>query len=685
MYPVSSAVAALFESEQPQVLRITGTDKNNTSISITDANVMAGSFSIDRFSCTGDKIEIGTAAAAELTLKLNNADGDFDSIVFEGAELFVEIGIADWSQPSPTVSYIPCGYFTPDKQPRKLTTISIKALDRMTKFDKVVNASSLSFPATISNLVSQICTICGVTLGTTLTGLPNASYSISAYPDLQEDKTYRTLIQWCAGIMGTCAFIDWDGELCFRWYDTVSYTTTPSNRYNSDLYENDITITGMTYTTTQGTEILSGAGDYTMDMTGNYLAASGIAQILPNVKDAVNGFSYRPFTATVINAPYLWPLDVITFTDKDGNDHDCILTNVNFGLNGTTVLEGRGETAEASSGAIPTSTKEQAYLIEKVAESVRELDSSLDQDEVFNRLTDNGSAQGIYLLNGQLYVNMSYARSGTLILGGLNNQNGKLEVRDASNNVIGEWGKDGIVLNSGKVIFPYGSTGNIYINAPVVSGGPAQPLVLRLTDTNWQRLVSLLTDGFAVTTYQDSSITPDADDIIDVVRVNSDNITLTKGPYGTHVYIHVQKSNGTGVHISEEGIESPELTLGSPLGLLYGGTGANSSNGGRINLKAAADLNLSQMTTWAEIYNAISAHTPVFRGTVWATSDAAKLLTNNKVSSTIKGTVVKWDATSADFMVSAGYGDYIYCWRITNISSTGCTVGTVYRYAGTAI
>ena len=77
MYPISNAVKALFEAEETQVLRITGTDANGVAISITDANVMMDGFNIDRFSCNGNKLEIGTACAAELTLKLDNRQGQY--------------------------------------------------------------------------------------------------------------------------------------------------------------------------------------------------------------------------------------------------------------------------------------------------------------------------------------------------------------------------------------------------------------------------------------------------------------------------------------------------------------------------------------------------------------------------------------------------------------------------------
>ena len=81
MYPVTNAVKALFDAEQRQVLRITGTDRNGTAIAITEANVMEGGFNIDRYSCNGSRLEIGTAIAAEMTIKLDNRQGQFDNVV----------------------------------------------------------------------------------------------------------------------------------------------------------------------------------------------------------------------------------------------------------------------------------------------------------------------------------------------------------------------------------------------------------------------------------------------------------------------------------------------------------------------------------------------------------------------------------------------------------------------------
>jgi hypothetical protein len=406
---------------------------------ITDANVMMNGFEIDRYCCNGTKLEIGTAIASELSLKLYNSNGQYNSIVFEGAELFVEVGIADWSQATPDITYIPCGYFICDHQPRHLNTIELKALDRMMLFDQPVGANDLTFPATVYNLVGQVCTLCGVTLGMSLSSLVNSNYSIPELPSLQQTITYRNLIQWCAGMMGSNAWMDWNGQLRFSWFGTpTNYTSTTANRFISDLYEDDIEITGVTYTGTDDTTVVAGTDDYALDLTGNYLVEAGASTIISNINTLVNGFTYRPFEATVINAPYLWPMDAITFTDKDGNDHTTVLTNVNFGLNGTTGLAGRGETAQTNSGTAPSAmTNEQKFMLEK-------FDASLDSQSVFDRLTDNGTIQGIYREDGQLYINASYIKSGTLVLGGANNVNGKLNVLNGDGNENGIWDEDGI-------------------------------------------------------------------------------------------------------------------------------------------------------------------------------------------------------------------------------------------------
>lgn len=71
-----------------------------------------------------------------------------------------------------------------------------------------------------------------------------------------------------------------------------------------------------------------------------------------------------------------------------------------------------------------------------------------DQTEVFNRLTNNGTAQGIFIQNGQLYINMSYLQTGILKVGGANNGNGVFEVYNSSGTRTGLWNNGALYVGN---------------------------------------------------------------------------------------------------------------------------------------------------------------------------------------------------------------------------------------------
>lgn len=91
-----------------------------------------------------------------------------------------------------------------------------------------------------------------------------------------------------------------------------------------------------------------------------------------------------------------------------------------------------------------------AKAINGANEAVGDLDTSLDQQEVFNRLTNNGQAHGIILSpNGQLYINAEYIQSLILKVGGVNNENGTFEVYNGSGVLVGKIDKDGAKFTNG--------------------------------------------------------------------------------------------------------------------------------------------------------------------------------------------------------------------------------------------
>lgn len=392
MYKVSQEVKNLFNKNYIQVADIT-VNGVNESFSVAENEIVQGSLSIDRYSVSNSKIEVGSAVAAELTLKLKNDDGKYDNTVFEGAEVFVKIGIKKWDAhrwENAVIHWIPCGYFTIDEPPRALSTITISALDRMILFDKTVDTSKLSFPMTVADLLNKICTICGVTLATDITRLPNKDYQITAYPEGQ-DLTYRTLLQWCAALTGTCAFMNYDGNLELKWYEQTDLTISPSERYNSDMQENDVAITGVYFKDAANTEYIAGTDDYCLDLSSNGLLQDNVQVVLDTLYVSLKGFSYRPYTATIKSAPYIYPMDMIHYEDAKGKVHDTIITNVTFGMNLSTSIAGKGETTQkqkySQSGGL---TKQQAAILEKLRENLDKAMTAKEQAQLeLNRLLSN--------------------------------------------------------------------------------------------------------------------------------------------------------------------------------------------------------------------------------------------------------------------------------------------------------
>lgn len=368
-------------NKQTALIEVTAGSKTFT---ITDADIIQGGLKIDRYCVTNSKIEVGSAVASELSLKLRNYDGKFNDVSFEGAVLNVKIGVhaantselgkfilgksvlgfakglgnfilgtgrlGDYSVDT-EVYWVPCGLFIVDTPPRKLSTINISALDYMVLFDREVNASALSFPIHVDALIQKICSIRNVTLATDVSVLPNHYFSIGGLPDTNQKLTYRQLLQWCAQLTGTCAFMDGSGRLVLKWYEQTGVTITASERYSSDMLENDITITGFTCDDGKGNTYLSGTADYTLDLSDCGFLTNAYDGVLKELQAARGGFAYRPYSATIKSAPYLFPLDMIRYKDKDGVVHDTIVTNVTLALNCNTAISGAGETIISSSYA----------------------------------------------------------------------------------------------------------------------------------------------------------------------------------------------------------------------------------------------------------------------------------------------------------------------------------------------
>ena len=429
MYKISDYVYNLYMQQYRQIVDITMQTQDGT-IHITDNDVIQGSFTIDRYCMSGKTVELGSAVAAELKLRLNNNDGRFDNVTFEGAELFVRVGIEytapatwDWIKQfswdtlrhftweqirsgdiewednhwkNVRREYVPCGYFTIDEPPRKLTTISLSALDRMVNFDKNFDSTLIHFPTTVSALLTKCCQICNVPLYTQANTLLNYDYVVNNPPD-PENLTYRQIIQWIGEITGTCAYIDWDGKLRLEWYHDTPTVIDSAIRYTSDFYEDDITITGVQIVDTDKNKYLSGTDGYVLNITGNELIQHDYQIIAVSLYNSVGGLKYRAYSCQTRSMPHVYPLDKIVYVDKDGVSHNTIVTHYTFKLNGRTSISARGqtETKAGYASADPLTKREKAILAAMKQGTNKQLESRQQAVLEMNEVISN--SLGLYV------------------------------------------------------------------------------------------------------------------------------------------------------------------------------------------------------------------------------------------------------------------------------------------------
>lgn len=91
---------------------------------------------------------------------------------------------------------------------------------------------------------------------------------------------------------------------------------------------------------------------------------------------------------------YIWTRSLITWTDGNTSTTQPVLASA---------INGANETANTASQDADNALGAVAYL-----------DTSLNQQGVFNRLTNNGQDQGIYLYDGKIYINGTYMQIGTI-------------------------------------------------------------------------------------------------------------------------------------------------------------------------------------------------------------------------------------------------------------------------------
>jgi hypothetical protein len=194
------------------LIKIDLTLADDTTLTLTEHDIIANSFKILTASSGDSTFDIGSAIIGKCEFSLINFDDRYLQYDFFNATAVVWVKLEGDSE------YHRIGFYTVDEPNYVGSIIQIEMLDNMWLFDVPLADVNLSFPATILTAVTTICTYCGVTLAdTTFNGY---NFTISELPD--KEMNCREFLQYVAMIGCNFCVMNSQGQLKIRWYNTPS-------------------------------------------------------------------------------------------------------------------------------------------------------------------------------------------------------------------------------------------------------------------------------------------------------------------------------------------------------------------------------------------------------------------------------------------------------------------------------
>ena len=362
---------------------------NGEKIHIDDRKLWAIGFEVSDSTSSDGIFSIGALIVGKLKLKLNNIYEEFSTYDFNNASVDAYVGKR---YSDGTLEKVKVGHYTVNETSYDSSFVTLTCLDNVNKFNSQYN-TTLNFPATAYEVVSDACAKCGVAFN--MKDFANSDFAIKAIPDGQ-NYTFGQVIAFILQICGSWGKCGHDGELVIGWYDmtqvskrnytggtfstktapysdgdsldggTFSTTTTPysdgdnvDDGYFTDAKDfhiifaqkdinastDDVVITGVKVIVTskedksKDVSKLSGKEGYVVAISDNPLITTDKAQSIADfVFQKIGGMRFRPLQATLLSNPVIESGDVALVTDRKQNTFTCFISQRTFTVSsGTTI------------------------------------------------------------------------------------------------------------------------------------------------------------------------------------------------------------------------------------------------------------------------------------------------------------------------------------------------------------
>ena len=345
--------------------------KNGTVLEIDNSDLWQNGMKLDTATSSSNSFDLGAIITGQLTLTLNNIDEKFSDYDFTDCTATnVKVGL---KLPDGTTESLSYGKFYLNEAKYNGSIITLTFYDSIYKFDRPYSKSSLSYPATLRQIVQDACSVCGVTLGTVT--FDQDDFVVQERPD-DSSITFRQVLQWVGQIACYYFYADSQGRLSMKWYDLSAFedadnifledsdgnfvldaqedkiftfvengviypgTTMPHHNLASFVSLNtgldDVVITGIKVIQevdgeSGGKEEISyqsGNDGYVLAVSKNKLIQGDSGNTIASlIGTKIIGMRFRTFSASGLSDPTIEAGDSVVLIDRKGNSYQSYITN----------------------------------------------------------------------------------------------------------------------------------------------------------------------------------------------------------------------------------------------------------------------------------------------------------------------------------------------------------------------
>lgn len=356
---------------------------------------------------SGTELTIGSVCANMLEVSVITPNGDLSLTAGDKVTLYKDDGVRRHL----------VGGFKLEKPTRPSSnTMQLTGYDAVTQLDKDLTAwlaDLKGWPYNIMVFAGMVCEACGLQFASP--DCPNSDYMVQQFT---AQATGRQLMGWLAEICCRFCCATAYGDIKFAWYTPSGISIQPSGDhyyFQKGLSYEAYKVAPIEAVQLRLADSENGAlypeaaeGSNSYMISSNPILFAGITEdiltVLENIKQELAGVSYTPCRVTIPASTDIHAGHTVQITDKNGKTITAyVMTKTQKGQRDT--LECTGSLRRDSTAAANNRSAED--LAQTAAKNAF---AGLSHTQIFDKLTNGGKIQGIYVQDSKWYINAQYAQ-----------------------------------------------------------------------------------------------------------------------------------------------------------------------------------------------------------------------------------------------------------------------------------